>query len=632
MLVSARLSVVARNLAVRGALLVGPLLALAAGQDRPWLQPGDTAVRIGAQAVAWREFGAWLVQRRGEALADAFLDDWVIEREARGNGIVVDDEEALSAVRVEIRRRVMNTFRGSRQKWLEELARLGSNEANYIERRTLEIESQLYADRLLATRREVADDDVREEFERRYGKDGRLLRLRALRLRLRVPADGAVTPGERERRTAKAKDELLERLREIQRRAFAGEPFVDLVRAFNEDPQLAATDGAFEEPFRHLEWPADVVEIVYALQPGEVSDPVYGRGYYNLFELIGEERTSFERRVQTLREVLRTQPATAGERERLADELRADLPAELLPEMHSGSDDPAATVLRLGDEGITRAQLANWIGPRFGRQSARPFVEQWLAEHEASRLGIIPTQAELDRRFQERLDEHVARHYGGSVETWLADLERRGSDEGQVRRELAHGARMDVLLSKLVEQQRVIGPDDVRREWERTYGPGGRVMDVRILSKKIPLETIGSVPTHLRERRLDELVQDLLDDLAQLRLRALDGEDFGALIERESDDRRTRENGGREPDGFHYFVWPEPVRTALDSLAPGEVSLPLRVGSGCHLFELVGVTVVPFESVSDGLRAALESTRPSPAQRATYLAALLERHPWEFRP
>ncbi|MCB1866236.1 MAG: peptidylprolyl isomerase [Chromatiales bacterium] len=99
------------------------------------------------------------------------------------------------------------------------------------------------------------------------------------------------------------------------------------------------------------------------------------------------------------------------------------------------------------------------------------------------------------------------------------------------------------------------------------------------------------VQNHVRQIliRTNELVSD--DDarnaLEQLRLRALGGEDFGALARAHSDDSATAIAGGdlgwRNPaDLLPEFL------AQVNNLEPGDVSEPFRTGLGWQLVELLG--------------------------------------------
>jgi peptidyl-prolyl cis-trans isomerase SurA len=116
--------------------------------------------------------------------------------------------------------------------------------------------------------------------------------------------------------------------------------------------------------------------------------------------------------------------------------------------------------------------------------------------------------------------------------------------------------------------------------------------------------------------KTSELVsdQDAQTRLAQLRIRLLGGEDFGALAQAHSDDTASAIKGGD-------LGWLSPGDTVpvfedqLKKLAPGEISRPFRTPFGWHLVQVLGRR--QHDNTADMLRAqARESIRARKAQEA----------------
>jgi peptidyl-prolyl cis-trans isomerase SurA len=84
----------------------------------------------------------------------------------------------------------------------------------------------------------------------------------------------------------------------------------------------------------------------------------------------------------------------------------------------------------------------------------------------------------------------------------------------------------------------------------------------------------------------EEDEQRIIDRLNDLRDRALRGEDFSSLVEEYSQDFYSRERGGDL--GWYPLDQLNPqFRSVVDTLSVGNISGPLKTGSGYHLLKLV---------------------------------------------
>ncbi|TDJ70193.1 MAG: hypothetical protein E2O39_10410 [Planctomycetota bacterium] len=602
---------------------VAPVAAGAAQDD------AAPAIVIDGVGIPWRTFAAWLVELRGEARVDSFVTVHMIERTAREVGVTVSDEDVLRHVREQVDVRVERAFRGDRSRWLAELEHLGSTEREYELRQALETRPGLLADGILAAERVVTEEDVRTLFERRYGRDGRRLVVRALRLRLVVPTpEGEVSTGQRQQLTRETKARLVARLRVLRDRAAAGESFTDLIAKYSEDEASRRQDGVLEQQVDRGGWPAEALDVVYALAPEEISAPVYGRGHYNLFQLVREERVALENVADALREELHARPADAGEMQDLRARLRDGCVVEVRPAMTSGGDAPDDVVLAISGQEISRGTYAAWLGVSRGSTLARSFVEGWLIEREARAAGITVTAQEVQARVDMEIQGLIDRFFDGDKQKWLLDIARKGSTEERNRRERTVRARVDLTVEQLMAAARVIGPEEVRAHWEATYGPGGRLLDVRMIRQAIVLPTdIAGIPREELNAIAEAAIGKTMGELAELRSRALAGEDFGVLAERHSDDP-TRANGGRAPERFPFTNFPDTVRSALFALKPGELTEPVQIGPACWLFELAGEEIIPLERVANAVRAELEAELPGATERAGYMNTALQRSDW----
>lgn len=108
----------------------------------------------------------------------------------------------------------------------------------------------------------------------------------------------------------------------------------------------------------------------------------------------------------------------------------------------------------------------------------------------------------------------------------------------------------------------------------------------------------------------------------QIRQRALDGEDFGELARRFSDDPSSAGRGGSLGYVERGQLVPE-VENAIFALEPGEISETVRSTYGYHIIRATDRQVPEFEEVSDSYRARFLQGRLRNLERA-YIDSLFE--------
>jgi len=594
-------------------------------------QSTDAVVlRIDGDDVSWPEFGAWLVRLRGESNVSDYLNAYLLERAAHAQGIELTDDDITKRLQDEIELRVNNAFAGDRNKWLEELARLDATEKSYLARRRARVRPQLLINRLAGARREITSQALRQLYERRYGKTGTEFDVELLRLRAIVPPGGR-TIAERQERQTKAREKVRNDLLKLRERALAGEDFGALIAAHSEDPTTKGNGGKLPAGFRASRWPDEAVEMLLALEPGEISEPIFALGFYNLMRLVSATKVSFEEVEPSLRAELEAAPATSVESQEILLDLRSQAQFEVLPAMYSGSRDMSEAVLRIDDVAISRERYARWLAAVHASSSARSYVEEHLALQQAREVGISVTDEDVERRMDVELEATIERFFNGNRDEWLEDLEQRGRDEARERRDRTPRMRLDLIVERLLQKTRTFDEQQIRNRWEEIYGRGGRAYDVRILRNALEFPERGRELEPAEQRKLVErIVAETLARLAQIRERAQDGEDFATLVGLYSDHEATKSNGGRFQGRFPLEEWGEVVGAAIRELSPGEITEPMQLGSYCYIFELNGVRDVAFEDVRAEVLEGLKQSGSLAAERAGYLNLLQQNADWSL--
>ncbi len=605
-------------------------------QDAPEPPP---VLRIRGADVPWAEYAAWLVREHGARELEAYVRSTALERAAAQHGVQVTEVELEERLRADALARVAQAFGGNVRAWRDELERLGSSEELYYQDRRGELRQTLLLDALARALREPDEATLRAEWTLRHGPDGQERELELLHLRVEPPIPPPGSTRDEVRALDRAARELVrERAIALRAAALGGEPFAELVRRHSEDPVSRARGGRLLDGAEVGHWTRTVRDAVHALAEGEISEPLWSRGGWNLLRVARLARVDFEAARGELLRTFRERPASAAEAAAVAARFTSFETLTVLPEMalepDAARDRLDAPVAEVDGEPLTRRALGAWLLATRGVAYARTFVERRTVEALARERGIAPGADELAQRLLEDEERLIGIFHKGDRGAWIAGLAAGGRSREDWMRDAAPRSRHELLAERILRGTGEIPVERVRALWERRHGPGGRNPRVRFLVRGVPASEEPLESPEEIEAYLDRELARLKDELRALRTRILEeGLDFPTLARRLSDDPLTRGRGG-EPEGrFRLHTWPEHVQEALRGLRPGELSEPLELTGGLvFLFELVGIVDVPFESVEAELRAELEAARPSRVELVSFVHGLVSEQDFEVLP
>ena len=596
-------------------------------------------MRIDGEPIPAEAFGRWLIDVQAGSAARSFAEAWAVEREARRRGLEVSPQELAAELEAEIEERVEGAFLGDRDDWRDELRRLGRSEGGHRAQRSVELRPRLAAKALAAQDRVVPEEKIVRDWELAYGPRGRHMELQMLKFQVEVPT---ATEGDRRVEQAanreRAMAEGLERARRARERALAGEDFGLLARELSEDPATRHQGGWLHGGFRQAGWPHAFIDALLALQPGEVSEPLYARGGWWVVQLRSERRTPLADVRGEIEARLIAKGPEQDEVGRAWDAAVEGLQVEILSGMYASAPrgeeahaDPPA--LRIDGEEVPRSAFALWLLHLRGEPLSTRFAEAWLVEREARARGIEVSDAEVRERTEQYLGRLIDEAHDGSREAWLAYIALSGREEDAVVRELAARMRTELMAERLMQAERVITAEDVRKRFEELYGSSGRAVRARMILLRVappPLEA--GLSREQLDARFAEARRAVGEQAERLAQRLAAGEDFAALARKHSEDSATAASGGVLPDLFRPGAWTDEVAQAVLELRQGEVSAPLFTGRAWVLFEALSSEPVRLEEVEADLRAGLAAARPSEVEIATYRNVLLKRAEVEVLP
>ncbi len=283
------------------------------------------------------------------------------------------------------------------------------------------VEPQLQERMLAGLHQDALEPDTvvsEQELAERFAADLPGARATASQILLLFPADA----------TQMQQDSVLSAADALRRRLAAGESFADLAAAFSDDAGNASRGGRLGT-FERGEMLAPVDQAVFAMRPGEVSDPVRTELGYHVLKLEALD-------VPELSEVGETF------RRRILMERIAEAEAAFLQEM----DSAFALALASDAVGVARA-LARSRPKRLGKRAARrPLVTWEGGAYTAGEFAALARRSSdaFVRGVAEANDDDLgqALHRLGQEQLLLAEARARGLEPGpQVRDSLAGVAR-----------------------------------------------------------------------------------------------------------------------------------------------------------------------------------------------
>jgi hypothetical protein len=300
-------------------MLVFPwLLALLPAQE-----PAALLVDLPGLSITRQEYLEHLYRSIGGARLEELLLDKILAQKVQtldwsrvGATTRAALEEPERRVRQTLEQQIAADHGGDGARWRQTLFRSNVTEAEAIE--ALRV-ATLREDRLAAlvqSRREPGAKALRRLFDAHYGVDGQRVALRHVLVsfhRIRYEIEGhrrgvTATQAEIDRIAT-------ERAQKLQQDLAAGLTFEELQRR-SDDPRGLIADYDYQQ------FGVEFAEAVRAMQPGE-SRLVRSSHGWHLVRLESRKTTKFEDVQPELQQLLREEPPTLGERQRLIDELLA---------------------------------------------------------------------------------------------------------------------------------------------------------------------------------------------------------------------------------------------------------------------------------------------------------------------
>ncbi|MHC4377371.1 MAG: peptidylprolyl isomerase [Planctomycetota bacterium] len=596
--------------------------------------PGGGRETVNASAL---EYGTWLLRNRGVVGLPNYADlvRWEVEAEALG----VTPDRGLIEPRVQeiIDVRLNGAFGGDPEPWIAELRRSSRTEEGFRSDARWNAWTWLLGDAVTRVGRVVPEQKLRREWELLHGPEGKRIQFAGLQREVVVDQSaGRLNRQEFIQRGNELAAIASEELAVLRQQLVEGADFQAMVLEHSDDAASRGRGGRFLEYFDVVGWGGGALDAILELPVGGITQPLRTRGGVWLLKVISINETPFESVRDELTEVLIERGPEEDEVAQRLVELRAKYPLEVLVDLSDWTEERQRAnpvVGRIAQREIRADEVERWLRQTQGEPLLNRFRDRRVVARRAANNGIEVTREQIEERLDVERDRQITIGHLGNITEWVEGLAKRGRTEAQWRKEVGERVRMELQVEDLLMKDRVIDEAVVKSEWYGRYGENGRRIDARYIRRTIDVEPRkdGEGDRAFMRRVTDAGAEDfaLLEELS---LRVEDGEDFGALAQRYSDDVESARLNGRAPGGFVFEDWSDEIRLNLLLTPLGGLTLPQLDGDKLYLFEVVGIEEVPFESVRDELRKELEEARPAGIERATYLNLLSRAHPYELLP
>jgi hypothetical protein len=308
--------------------------------------------------------------------------------------------------------------------------------------------------------------------------------------------------------------------------------------------------------------------------------------------------------------------------------LRPLLLLPLLAAAAPAQEDPAAplpegVVATVDGEPIALADYQAYLYQRLGKRPLQGMIDHLLVTREAERFGVVADGAEIQARFDQRMEQ--ARR-GLNEADFAANLRQSGQDPAAFAASMREDVTQEILLDGLILATRVLTDEGLRRAFEERFGRDGRQVEVKqilVMPHFLRAERIrnGEAAANIDQEALRAEARDMAQECLT-RLRA--GEDWSPMVREYSHDQVTRNDDGLLPT-YRPGLYGPAYTEAVDTLEIGEYSEVVSSGAGFHVVQVASRQITAFTDVREELGRLLLAAAPDWQEREQFLNALRGR-------
>jgi parvulin-like peptidyl-prolyl isomerase len=410
--------------------------------------PSVVAV-VNAEPITRQQLARECLRRWGEEVLESLVNKHLILQACRQRGVQITSQDIDAEIV-----RISGRFGLSAEQWLKMLQTERQVSAEQYRRDivwpTLALR-QLASDRL-----QVSPEELAREFESEYGPK---VQVRMISLTSRAKAEQVLAQAQA-----------------------SPDDFPNLAKSTSEDPNSASARGLIPPIRKHMGEP-EIEQVVFALQPGEISRIVHTANQFLIFRcekhlppanISAQYRAAAEERLRE-RIVERNLRQAASE---LFAKLQADVEVVNVynqPALRQQMPGVAATV---NGRRVTLAELAEECLVRYGREMLESEVNYTLLAQALKKRNLQVSKTQINEEIARAAESYGYLRADGSadVQRWLKEVTEQ---EGvQVEHYVRDAVWPSVALKQLVGEQIEISPEDLRKGFEANYGERVEVLAI----------------------------------------------------------------------------------------------------------------------------------------------------------
>ena len=284
---------------------------------------------------------------------------------------------------------------------------------------------------------------------------------------------------------------------------------------------------------------------------------------------------------------------------------------------------PPGVVARVNGRDITMEEYVNYLLATFGKSKLDEYVNRLLLDDEARRLGIQVEPQQVEAAVEDRVERTIKSMYQGNKDAYVQALLRRQTNLDDEKVRLRQELYYDTLWKQAALKIREVTEEDLRRQFEKTYGEGG----VQYVLRHILVSTRGAAVKEGEKdsggarRTPGEAKERAEKILAEIK----GGLSFTQAVKQYSDDTFTRRNDGRIPY-YRKGAYGDKFHAAVEQLTQEKpLSDVVESPRGYHIIELVEKRVTKFDDVKADVEKSLKERPPSYEDKQKLLLKLREK-------
>ncbi|MDP6850487.1 MAG: peptidylprolyl isomerase [Planctomycetota bacterium] len=304
-------------------MILSILLSLALPQEPspPEPLPEGIIARINDVEITKKEYLDFLYARFGKRALEEYLANYLLEKEADAYGIQISEEDVSTAV---LERESAQRGVGSSAEVFEaNLKRGGQNLEGYRATLAAEIRLEKITDALIFETRVATDENLQILFERKYGLNGKKLRVKHIVIMPNVLRAELLRSGQKptEVDLEALHADAQKRAEDLRARLIAGEDFAALAKAASHDRVTRERGGELLNYNGRLYGP-DFFAAVDSLPVGESTQVIRTGAGYHIAQVIERTQTQLEDVRKELVQNFLSAPPSWQERNALVQALR----------------------------------------------------------------------------------------------------------------------------------------------------------------------------------------------------------------------------------------------------------------------------------------------------------------------